>query len=129
MTRVLVLDDNQNRHDAFARRLEGCHVVHAYTAKQAIDHLAHDKRYDLVCLDHDLDLVSLIDDTGDGREVADFIALHLGRAKVPPLVLVHSWNEPASAGMVRTMLDAGVRVVRREFSPHLSWLRVPGGAA
>jgi CheY-like chemotaxis protein len=126
MTRVLVLDDDQNRHDAFARRLEGCHVVHAYTAKQAIDHLALDERYDLVCLDHDLDLVSLLDDTGDGREVADFIALHMERAKWPDQVLVHSWNGPAADGMERVLRDAGLRVISRAFSPSLHWLRVGG---
>lgn len=127
MTRVLILDDDQCRHDAFSRRLEGCHLDHAYTAKQAIEKLSTEPAYDLVCLDHDLDLLDeqlVAAETGNGAEVARFIAMHLDRRQCPRQVLVHSWNEPASDEMVATLRAANVPVVRRAFSSSLYWLRV-----
>jgi CheY-like chemotaxis protein len=128
MSRVLILDDDENRHYSFRRRFATLgfkpeDLIHVYTARQAIDALTVNERFDLVCLDHDLDPVSLLSDTGTGADVSEFIGMHMEPTKRPKLVLVHSWNPDGSARMVADLQAGNVRVIRREFSPSLLWLR------
>ena len=122
--RILILDDDECRHDVFRRVLADAERVHVYTAKQAIEALSSE-RFDLVCLDHDLDLLSesLLEPPGDGLEVARFIADHMPVDKVPRQVLVHSWNPCGARAMVDTLKAASVPVVRREFSVSMPWLK------
>lgn len=108
--KILVLDDDDNRHRGFDRILQGRQVLHAYTASQAILALENDGPFSLVCLDHDLDLVSLLKDPGCGMDVAEYLRLHLDRSKYPARVLVHSWNEPAAERMVAAIREAGIKV-------------------
>ena len=119
--RVLVLDDDDNRHNAFRHWLIGTVADHAHTAKEARAFL-QGSRYDLVCLDHDLDINATLgrdphDETG--ADVAEYIRLHLPLEKQPLLVLVHSVN-PAGSWLIEQIIgEAGIPVVRVPFTSQL----------
>ena len=116
-TRVLFLDDDDNRHHGFDQLLIKAEVTHVYTATQTIDKLLNSPPFDLVCLDHDLDLVSLIKDPGDGMDVARFIAYELPKEQYPKYVLVHSWNITRAFDMVKMIEQTGIPVAAKPYSP------------
>jgi CheY-like chemotaxis protein len=96
MFRVLVLDDEAERHRAFADVLEGCEVQHVLTASEAKVALIEEDIFDLVCLDHDLGATSRRSNTG--MAVAEFITRDM-RDKIPGHVLIHSNNVVAAERM------------------------------
>lgn len=51
--RVLILDDDPDRHAAFARNNPDCQIDAAYNCHDAITML-YDNWYDIICFDHDL---------------------------------------------------------------------------
>ena len=71
MFHVLVLDDEAERHRAFAEALAGCEIFHAWDANEAKVALIEEDIFDLVCLDHDLGTTSRRSNTG--MAVAEFI--------------------------------------------------------
>lgn len=116
---ILFLDDDQKRIHAFYWANKDAHTLRiAYTAQHAIAFLQYEP-FDLVSLDHDLEpqhYESLeADHTGTGMEVAHWIAAN-GRERVSR-VIVHSWNPWQAAKMERTLCEAGVPCVRKEFDP------------
>ena len=117
--RVLFLDDDQKRHDFIADVYAKYEVKHVYTVTQAVDALKGD-RFDVVCLDHDLDLNDMETNYGrdheeTGADVAEYIRLHLPREKYPDLVIVHSWN-PSGARTIEALVGAvGIPVSMLEF--------------
>lgn len=114
--RVLVLDDDDARHDGFRMWLIGAEAVHVHTAAQARDMLRGD-RFDIVCLDRDLDLVSTMGGEGEetGEDVAEYIRLHLPREKHPGHVLIHSWNAPGALRMARDIASVGIPHTRQPY--------------
>lgn len=129
--RILVLDDDENRHDYFARELAllGQEVVHTWTYDQCVDALTNQDRFDVVFLDHDLNdhgvksvmvggsLYGGIQEL-DGRDVAYYMAQRLDKDKRPGQVVVHSWNPDGAREMVQILRDDGyTNVVRWEFNP------------
>ena len=118
MTRVLILDDDENRHAEFERILHGTSRLHVYTAAQAIAALRDNAPYDLVCLDHDLGDCQnrmLAVEPGDGTEVALFINLHLERRQYPKRVLIHSWNHAGRERMAELIRAVGIPVAVKPF--------------
>ena len=97
MFHVLILDDEAERHRAFAEVLEGCEVRHALTAPEAKVALIDDDIFDLVCLDHDLGFL-WSRKSNTGMAVAEFIARDM-RDKIPHHVLIHSNNVVAAERM------------------------------
>src|SRR3954467_10883234 len=107
--RVLVLDDDNNRHVTFRRNLIGHDVVHVHTYDEAVAALAGE-RFDVMFLDHDLNLegvhrsVRRDEETGvewemNGAHVAHVIA-ELPSEKRPDEVFVHSYNPDGASNMI-----------------------------
>lgn len=113
--RILVLDDEQVRHDEFARRWATYERVHVKTVGEAIEALEGGK-FDVATLDHDLeDFVCLpypVELTG--LDVARYIA-RMPPEKRPNQVVVHSWNPVGAANMVNALQDGGIHAVRVPF--------------
>jgi CheY-like chemotaxis protein len=118
MTRVLILDDDENRHREFDRILHGLSLLHVYTAAQTISALRDNAPYDLVCLDHDLgehENRALVAKPGDGTEVALFINRHLEHSHYPKRVLIHSWNSAGRQRMADLIRAVGIPVTVKPF--------------
>lgn len=99
--RILVLDDDPFRHDAFRRRLEYHEVTFTWSAEQALSALSEGP-YDVAQLDHDL---------GPGLTGEDFVKEML--SKFPPeawprSVVVHSNNWAGAGRMTERLRDAGI---------------------
>lgn len=128
--RILILDDNPDRHKTFARNLKGEDLVHVYRYTEVIATLQTQEPFDLVYLDHDLGEFTeadKYDDYGDGvasdgnsreytgADVAWFIARKLDQTKWPTRIIIHSWN-PVGARRMRDMLcDVGLSCVCQPF--------------
>lgn len=89
----------QNKHD----------IHHVFTAEAAIEALKNEPRFDIVSLDHDLGK-----DKTEGRVVSRFIK-EVSKVwpdeRIPPPVIVHSWNIPAATAMVGDLLEGELRDV------------------
>jgi CheY-like chemotaxis protein len=107
--RILVLDDEQYRHDEFARRFTGHDVTHVRMVHEALDAL-RGPRFDLAQLDHDLG-----SGDGTGRDVAEFIAA-MPESHRPSFVSVHSFNPPGARLMVAILLRVGIRARHEPFT-------------
>jgi CheY-like chemotaxis protein len=108
--RILVLDDEEVRHDAFSLRLLGNEVVHVWNLEQIQQKLKAEDAFDLIYLDHDLG------EEADGRDVVNFIVRELPQQQWPKEVIVHSWNFYAANQMVQTLKDAGIKASYQAFS-------------
>ena len=120
--RVLLLDDDERRHDWFAARFAGDRLDIAIEPHAAIALLdAH--TYDAIFLDHDLlpehyRTTNPDDDERTGYAVAAWLA---ARPTVQPstTIIVHTRNANGALKMVQTMRAAGRRA---EYVP---WTRLP----
>lgn len=117
-SRVLILDDDQERHDSFDKMLPTTSRTHAYTARQAISAMEESPAFDVVFLDHDLprsaELLNVAD-PGTGLDVATYIAKKLSPAKRPGLVWIHSWNADGRLKMARILRAAGITTTIQRF--------------
>lgn len=109
--RVLILDDDQDRHHAFDKKLPNASRTHVYTAEQAIMALDHSPAFDIVFLDHDLKA----DNPGTGTDVALHIARNLPRSKTPGLVWIHSWNPEGRRKMAQILRRDGIQTTVQRF--------------
>lgn len=96
--KILFLDDDETRHEFFEKWAseKGHEVHHRHDAQACVDKLEAQK-WDAVFLDCDL---GDIHEEGyvSGEHVANWLYLHPDR--VPPLVVVHSWNTEGAARMM-----------------------------
>lgn len=109
--KILVLDDNEYRHEAFSKKLAGHDVWHTYTAEQTSKVLAHQGPFDVVYLDHDLG------ETHTGMDVARYITGGLAVQKRPLQVIVHSHNTAGAERMEAELRAAGITAAREPFAP------------
>ena len=117
--RILILDDDENRHRAFIGALRGHSLTHAWTSQEANHHLhdpAHDG-FDVVFLDHDLGEFGE-HSAGTGLHVAHEVA-GLSEDRRPTLTVVHSHNPDGAAEMMRVLYRAGLNAQREPFCEHL----------
>jgi CheY-like chemotaxis protein len=104
MSKVLVLDDDVIRLEAFKKNLIGHTVTCVMTAEDAISELKKDG-WDYVFLDHDLGgQIYVPSGPGTGYEVAQWI--HNNPEKKPKNVIIHSFNEPGRKNMYSLIPDA-----------------------
>ena len=115
--RVLVLDDDQDRHDGFDKIFPGGQVIHALDYEEFKSALPLGP-FDLVCLDHDLGSTA----DPDGNVVLRKSGMDAAQALVdlppqlrPKQVLVHSHNSIASPKMVQVLRDAGIPVAQKPY--------------
>src|SRR5919202_1847360 len=120
--RVLLLDDDERRHDWFARRFAGDKLDIAVEPSKAIALLTANP-YDAIFLDHDLlpehyRTTEPTDEERTGYAVATWLA---ARPEVQPssTIIVHTRNANGALKMVRKMREAGRRA---EYVP---WPRLP----
>lgn len=133
ITRVLFLDDSEQRHETFARAMVGGRYIllQAITAEQAITLLGGDARYDVACLDHDLSEEDIMCPPGGpsrvatGMDVVDHI-VSMGHDRRPRFVVVHTHNPPAGDEMMRRLGAAGIPCGRWPFM-HMVKIMDQGG--
>lgn len=110
--RLLVLDDDPIRHDAFRNRHEKRFEVHSvYDADGAIEALKR-FHFDVATLDHDLG-------TGypDGSQFVDMMLTQVPPERWPQSVMVHSHNPVGALRMTERLRDAGIPSRRAPFKP------------
>ena len=113
--RILILDDDKVRHDAFDNIYDDCLVEHAYTYSEFVNKLNSGK-WDLIHLDHDLgDHTSgdvWIDGWGSTREYNGKNAVdrvcELDNSKRPDEIIVHSINPSGAKTMCQSLTRAGI---------------------
>lgn len=121
--RILILDDQNLRHEIFQERYKGHEVVSVHRYSEFLAQL--NKLWDLIHLDHDLgddveDADTYVDGWGktqlfDGRHAAMRVC-ELDDALKPKQVIIHSVNA-SDAPTMRDMLErAGIPVVWEPFS-------------
>lgn len=134
--RVLILDDDQDRHDELDRKLSQANRTHVYTAEQAIETLDHSPAFDVVFLDYDLpksaalphccakvltmpaerpSISDNVNDPGTGLDVALHIAQKLPPQKKPGLVWIHSWNSEGRMRMARVLRRSEIPTTVQRF--------------
>lgn len=105
--KILFLDDDEQRHDAFRRESIGHDVRHVRTVEQAIKALREHGPYDVASLDHDLGREHYASGPGHGYDVAVFLEEHT--ALCPPTVIVHSYNPNGARRMLAALQRTGCR--------------------
>jgi len=143
--RILILDDDDNRHAYFRHQLIGHDAVHVHTYAECMDALLDTETFEVVFLDHDLNdngYRSLAPERPghvaremthysregelDGRDVAEDMVRLLPVEKRPFQVVVHSWNPDGAAEMMAILRDGGFKnVIRWEFNPRVD-LKING---
>ena len=122
--RILILDDDQMRHDAFARRYAGHELTHVYAVAEAQAALIAGG-FDMASFDHDLadfQLEKQPDGSVQEREktgydVVMFMVSTLPEDRWPAEIIVHSWNAPRAHQMVEVLRDRGAAASYRPFTP------------
>ena len=119
--RILILDDEQVRHDDLAVFYEGHEVVHATTYNQFVRELVSGSPWDLIHLDHDLGPGdSYTDGWGNmqfftGQHAAIRVC-ELHDHQLPGEVIVHSVNPLGANYMVGDLKSRKVKVTWRPYT-------------
>lgn len=126
--RILVLDDDEVRHERFAEVFKTYDIKHVWTYDEACHALEHLGPWDLVYLDHDLndfEAKSMAEHEGPyggyyreltGFDVVRFITRQLAKEKHPPEVIVHSWNPGGARMMITELREHGIKCSYRMFN-------------
>lgn len=112
MKQALFLDDEQERHDAFAK-VHGneYQILHARTVSEFLRlFFLYPGKFDLVSLDHDLGNDNL---EGNGTIIAWLLA-YVGDNIRPRTIVIHSHNLPAGDRMESILRNAGYENIIRE---------------
>lgn len=121
--KILILDDDTERHAGFQKILAGNELAHAYTYSEFVG-LARSGAYDMVCLDHDLGFEHAPDTVREDGVVRELTGQDAARWLVnnpnhcPDNILIHSHN-PVGASAMRSILAAlpGKKIVVRAYTP------------
>ena len=102
--KILILDDDSNRHLCFKTSLENHELTHVYTVEECVKSL-ETEQFDVAFLDHDLSgKVYQTPGPDTGYAVAEWMRDNPERR--PPKVIVHSLNAEARCLMVKTIPGA-----------------------
>lgn len=113
--KILVLDDDDVRHEAFKFAFCTEELYQARTHDEAVALLDKHSPFDRVFLDHDLNDHQYVSRERTGLDTAAYIA-NLPREKHPKEVVVHSWNPDGAKYMIQRLRDNDVRVIRWLFN-------------
>ena len=117
--KILILEDNEERHKKFLEALKSHEVVIVETSQEAIKYLKEEK-WDVAFLDHDLGgQANVSSGPGTGYEVAVWLSENVDR--MPTQVYIHSMNPVGSQKMKFALPDAIVSPVRILFPPENSF--------
>ena len=116
---VLILDDDEARHEGFKHAYWHLKLRHVYSHPEAVGALEQGP-WDVAFLDHDLGLErqGTKDTTGrehTGFDTAKFI-VEMPVDKRPKIVVVHSWNPIGALQMYQLLKEAKIEVHRWEFN-------------
>jgi hypothetical protein len=103
---ILFVDDCYERADAFLTVFPD--AIHVTTAQGAIDALAELGRHWIISLDHDLGP----EEAGTGMVIVEWMVV---KRPIIDIVIIHSWNVPASEQMLETLSEVGYRTYRNPF--------------
>lgn len=137
--RILFLDDMKARHDAFRKNTIGHDVVFVFTAKEAIEALDTQGRFDQARLDHDLEETHYAAGMGVAMCHSPICPLYPGQEHVrergcpgglygsgtgmdvidhiiamapekrPRKIISHTFNTERGKEMIRRLRDVGIR--------------------
>lgn len=128
--KILILDDDQERHRVFAGYFRGRgDVTHVVNFSEFSRQFVRKGPWDLVLLDYDLNLcqpeetVNVDGDevTATGEHAAMLIAmpwlsgLKGAMKRRPPTVIVHSMNETGTKRILRVLENAGITAHRHRY--------------
>ena len=103
--RILILDDDLDRHATFKRKLIGAIIHSVEESSHCIEKIKKEDPFDLILLDHDLGgQVYVPSGPGTGFEVAEWLRDH--PEKMPKLVILHTCNEHGAGRMLEVLPDA-----------------------
>lgn len=110
MKKILVLDEDQSRHNAFHDLLRGNDVTHVYSYADCVSVL-RDTKFDVVFLEHDIGSysnASIIRSMHNskpltGTNVVQFMKDELTKEFLPGLVVVHTHNRSGSYRMIEQL--------------------------
>ena len=95
--RILILEDDHERHESFLKRLDGIEIVITEKADECIRPLANED-WTALFLDHDLGGEQMVaSGPGTGYEVACWLEEHKDRQ--PPIIFIHSLNNQGAPKM------------------------------
>jgi CheY-like chemotaxis protein len=122
--RVLILDDNELRHEVMGKKLRPkcAKLVQVRTCDEACKAM-EDMDFDVMYLDHNLgDFMRVASGCVErtGVDVVRYILQHLGEARLPRMVVITSWNVEGAQRM-RTLLRAANIEVKIEPFKIESW--------
>lgn len=97
--RILILDDDQIRHDHFKQKYTDHDITHTYTVEETVNAIMLDK-FSYIFLDHDLGGLQMVESgNGTGYEIAKF--LHDNPQYLPTHdIVVHSLNPIGRKNMI-----------------------------
>lgn len=120
--RILILDDDLQRHAGFKSLFQGHQLSHAFTYSEFVSAI-NSEEFDLICLDYDLHIKHRPDVVVDGKGIrplngADVAAWILANyEKCPDNILIHSMNPDGALQMSSMLKDIpGKKVVLKPFS-------------
>ncbi len=111
MAKILILDDEKVRHDAYDKIYAGHEVWHAYDGVRFRWCLLNRGPFHLVHFDHDL---GAVDETG--LDLARWMLRVVSPPLLPDRCVVHSWNPTGAQRIFDELHRAGLLVVRRPFA-------------
>jgi CheY-like chemotaxis protein len=98
--RILILEDDGTRVNNFIELLFAHDLDITENAYEAVN-LLESNVYDIILLDHDLG-----DGNGNGSIVSNFLRMNQDNSNYDAEILIHSWNAPASRGMLKDIPTA-----------------------
>lgn len=120
--KIFILEDDWTRMAAFREAFVGHEIVHAKTVQEGIK-LWEQKPFDVVLLDHDLEMLGTVEayfNAENGADFVHFLCDPIGFEDMrEALFVVHSWN-PDGAIHMETMLKNRYKHVRGDpFGPRM----------
>lgn len=113
---IVILDDLQERHDAFKKLHPNEQIEHCYNFAQfARFMLSYPGNVDFVSLDHDLGDEHAAVVTGNGMDAARLLAI-MDQKTGPTHIQVHSWNFERAEAMAQFLRQAGYSTTIARFS-------------